>query len=156
MKSILNLLPSECFVIRNGVVSKMSTNQLVVGDVVQIKLGNKVPADLRLLQVSSDLKFDRAVLTGESEAVEASTSCTDENLLESKNIALMGTHVVNGNGVGVVVLTGNNTVMGRINKLTSSAKEKVTLIQKEISRFVRIIVCLTIVLVAILVIEWAA
>lgn len=109
MKSILNLLPSECFVIRNGVVSKMSASQLVVGDVVQIKLGNKVPADLRLLQVSNDLKFDRAVLTGESEAVEGSTACTDDNILESKNIALMGTHVVNGNGVGVVVLTGRCT-----------------------------------------------
>jgi sodium/potassium-transporting ATPase subunit alpha len=106
MKSILNLLPSECFVIRNGEISKMSASQLVVGDVVQIKLGNKVPADLRLLQVSNDLKFDRAVLTGESEAIEGSIHCTDDNILESKNIALMGTHVVNGNGVGVVVLTG--------------------------------------------------
>lgn len=156
MKSILDLLPSECFVLRDGVVKKMSANLLVVGDIVQIKLGNKVPADLRLLQVSNDLKFDRAVLTGESEAVEGSTACTDDNILESKNIALMGTHVINGNAVGVVVLTGNNTVMGRINKLTSSAKEKVTLIQLEISRFVRIIVMLTITLVLILVIEWLA
>ncbi|GAN08898.1 Na/K ATPase alpha 1 subunit [Mucor ambiguus] len=156
MKSILNLLPSECFVLRDGDVKKMPASKLVVGDVVQIKLGNKVPADLRLIQVSNDLKFDRAVLTGESEAIEGSTACTDPNILESKNVALMGTHVVNGNGVGIVILTGNNTVMGRINKLTTSAKEKVTLIQKEISRFVRIIVMLTITLVLILLIEWLA
>lgn len=52
--------------------------------------------------------------------------------------------------------TGNNTVMGRINRLTTSAKEKVTLIQQEISRFVRIIVMLTIILVMILLIEWLA
>ncbi|CEP09916.1 hypothetical protein [Parasitella parasitica] len=156
MKSILNLLPSECFVLRDGVVANMPASKLVVGDVVQIKLGNKVPADLCLIQASNDLKFDRAVLTGESEPIEGSTACTDQNILESKNIALMGTHVVNGNGVGIVVLTGNNTVMGRINKLTSSAKEKTTLIQKEISRFVRIIVMLTIVLVLILLIEWLA
>jgi sodium/potassium-transporting ATPase subunit alpha len=181
MKSILNLLPSECMVVRNSVPTKISANKLVVGDLVQIKLGNKVPADIRLIQVSNDLKFDRAVLTGESEAVEGSTSCTDDNILESKNIALMGTHVVNGNGVGVVILTGklelmsyynspqlvfltlslffrlgNNTVMGRINKLTTSSKEKVTLIQQEITRFVRIIVTLTIILVLILLIEWLA
>lgn len=106
MKSILNLLPSECFVLRDGDVKKMPASKLVVGDVVQIKLGNKVPADLRLIQVSNDLKFDLAVLTGESEAIEGSTACTDPNILESKNIALMGTHVVNGNGVGIVVLTG--------------------------------------------------
>ncbi|ORZ08155.1 hypothetical protein BCR42DRAFT_425340 [Absidia repens] len=156
MKSILNLLPAECLVVRNGTVSQITASDLVVGDIVHIKLGDKVPGDLRLLQVSNDLKFDRAVLTGESDAVEGSASCTDDNFLESQNIALMGTHVVNGNAVGVVVLTGNNTVMGRINKLTTAAKEKPTLIQQEISRFVRIIVCLTITLVLILVIEWAA
>ncbi|KAI9281009.1 hypothetical protein BC943DRAFT_310639 [Umbelopsis sp. AD052] len=156
MNSILNLLPSECLVIRSGVPTKMTAGNLVIGDIVQIKLGNKVPADLRLIQVSNDLKFDRAVLTGESEPIEGTTALTDENFLESKNIALMGTHVVNGSGLGVVVLTGNNTVMGRINKLTTSAKEKVTLIQQEISRFVRIIVLLTITLVSILLIEWLA
>ncbi|KAI8636494.1 hypothetical protein BD408DRAFT_448383 [Parasitella parasitica] len=156
MKSILNLLPSECFVLRDGIVASLPASKLVVGDVVHIKLGNKVPADLRLIQASNDLKFDRAVLTGESAAIEGSTVCTDQNILESKNVALMGTHVVNGNGVGIVILTGNDTVMGRINKLTSSAKEKVTLIQKEISRFVRIIVMLTIALVLLLLIEWLA
>ncbi|CAO3650837.1 unnamed protein product [Cunninghamella blakesleeana] len=156
MNSILNLLPSECLVIRDGEVKKIPASQLVVGDIVQIKLGNKVPADLRLIQVSNDLKFDRAVLTGESDAIEGSTTCTDDNFLESHNIALMGTHVVNGSAIAVVILTGNNTVMGRINKLTSNGKEKVTLIQQEISRFVRIIVTLTIVLVLILLIEWLA
>lgn len=111
MKSILNLLPSEALVIRNGVPTKMSASKLVIGDVVQVKLGNKVPADLRLIQVSNDLKFDRSVLTGESEAIEGSCSCTDDNLLESKNIALMGTHCVNGSGVGVVVLTGKKQAL---------------------------------------------
>jgi sodium/potassium-transporting ATPase subunit alpha len=108
MNSILNLLPSECLVLRSGVPTKMTASNLVIGDIVQIKLGNKVPADLRLIQVSNDLKFDRAVLTGESEPVEGTTAMTDENFLESKNIALMGTHVVNGSGLGIVVLTGNN------------------------------------------------
>ncbi|KAI8328575.1 hypothetical protein BC941DRAFT_444686 [Chlamydoabsidia padenii] len=156
MKSILNLLPSECLVVRDGAVRTMSASKLVVGDIVQIKLGDKVPADLRLIQVSNDLKFDRAVLTGESDAVEGSCTCNDDNFLESQNIALMGTHVVNGNATGVVILTGNNTVMGRINRLTSAAKEKVTLIQQEITRFVRIVVGLTITLVLILLIEWLA
>lgn len=102
----MNLLPSDCIVIRNGVPTQITANKLVVGDIVKINLGNKVPADLRLIQVSNDLKFDRAVLTGESEAVDGTTACTDDNILESKNIALMGTHVVNGNGLGIVILTG--------------------------------------------------
>jgi sodium/potassium-transporting ATPase subunit alpha len=83
-----------------------------------------VPADLRLIQVSNDLKFDRAVLTGESDAVEGSTSCTDDNFLESQNIALMGTHVVNGNAVGVVILTGKHVKVHRrsgiVNPVSSS------------------------------------
>lgn len=177
MKSILNLLPSECVVLRNGHISKIASNQLVVGDIVLVNLGNKVPADIRLLHVSNDLKFDRAVLTGESDAIEGTVDFTADSFLETNNIALMGTHVVNGNGIGVVVLTGkytvgafvslqsislfisctgNNTVMGRINQLTNSGKQKKTLIQQEISRFVRIIVSLTIVLVSILLTEWLA
>lgn len=107
MKSILNLLPSECIVLRNGQISKISASQLVLGDIVHVDLGNKVPADIRLLHVSNDLKFDRAVLTGESDAIEGSADFTAESFLETNNIALMGTHVVNGNGIGVVVLTGN-------------------------------------------------
>ncbi|ORX48828.1 putative Na/K ATPase alpha 1 subunit [Hesseltinella vesiculosa] len=156
MKSILDLLPAECLVVRDGQTKKIQATDLVVGDIVELKLGNKVPADIRLLQVSNDLRFDRAILTGEAEAVEGATECTDDNYLESKNIALMGTHVVNGSGTGVVILTGNNSVMGRINKLTMTGKEKKTLIQQEISRFITIIVGLTIFLVALLVIEWAA
>ncbi|CAO3652453.1 unnamed protein product [Cunninghamella echinulata] len=156
MNSILNLLPSECLVVRNGEVKKIPATQLVVGDIVKIKLGNKVPADLRLIETSNDIKFDRAILTGESDAIEGTTTCTDDNFLESHNIALMGTHIVNGSATAVVILTGNNTVMGRINKLTSNGKEKVTLIQQEISRFVRIIISLTVTLVLILLIEWLA
>lgn len=77
-------------------------------------VGNKVPADLRLLSHSGDIRFDKSVLTGESEEVEGAVDATDPNFLESRNIALMGTMVVNGSGTGVVVLTGHRSVMGRI------------------------------------------
>ncbi|KAL1922281.1 uncharacterized protein VTP21DRAFT_9820 [Calcarisporiella thermophila] len=156
MKSILNMIPSECLVLRDGQLRKMPATNLVVGDIVHLKLGNKVPADIRLLQTSNDLKLDRSILTGESDAIDGVVDCTDDNFLESKNIALMGTHVVNGSGAGVVVLTGGNTVMGRISKLTSSRRPKVPLIQQEINRFVRIIVCLTIVLASMIAIVWGA
>lgn len=52
---------------------------LVAGDIVQITLGSKVPADIRLLDVSSDLRFDRSILTGESNAIAATTDATDAN-----------------------------------------------------------------------------
>ncbi|KAG0257798.1 hypothetical protein BGZ95_005138 [Linnemannia exigua] len=155
MSSIMDMIPADCMVIRDGQLLKVPASTLVVGDRVSLSLGNKVPADLRLVQASNDTRFDRAVLTGESEAIEGAIHHTDENFLESKNIAFMGTHVVQGSCVGVVVLKGNDTLMGRINKLTTGRKEKVTIIQQEISRFVRIIVCLTIFLASLILSYWA-
>ncbi|KAG0029644.1 hypothetical protein BGZ81_003571 [Podila clonocystis] len=156
MSSILDMIPSECTVFRDGQLVKIPASNLVIGDRVHLSLGNKVPADLRLIQVSNDARFDRAVLTGESEAIEAATVSTDDNFLESKNVAFMGTHIIQGSAVGMVVLKGNDTLMGRINKLTSGRKEKVSIISQEISRFVRIITYLTIALALLIVIVWAA
>ncbi|CAO3570758.1 unnamed protein product [Mortierella alpina] len=155
MSSIMDMIPADCLVFRDGQLVKIPASKLVVGDRVHLSLGNKVPADLRLVQASNDTRFDRAVLTGESEAIEASTSSTDDNFLESKNIAFMGTHVVQGSCVGVVVLKGNDTLMGRINKLTSGRKEKKTIIHQEINRFVKIIVGLTVLLASMILIVWA-
>ena len=154
MSSILDMIPADCMVYRDGQLIKIPASTLVVGDRVHLSLGNKVPADLRLVQASNDTRFDRAVLTGESEAIEAATISTDDNFLESKNIAFMGTHIVQGSCVGVVILKGNDTLMGRINKLTTGRKEKPTIIQQEISRFVRIIVCLTVLLAGMIFIVW--
>lgn len=117
-------------------------------------VGNKVPADLRLLSHSGDIRFDKSMLTGESEEVEGAVDATDPNFLESRNIALMGTMVVNGSGTGVVVLTGHRSVMGRIAQAMGSVKEKPTLIQQEISRFVRIIMCLTVFLALLIALTW--
>lgn len=156
MSSILDMIPAECMVYRDGQLIKIPASTLVVGDRVHLSLGNKVPADLRLVQASNDTRFDRAVLTGESEAIEAATTSTDDNFLESKNIAFMGTHIVQGSCVGIVVLKGNDTLMGRINKLTTGRKEKPTIIQQEISRFVRIIVCLTVFLAGLIFVVWIA
>ncbi|KAF9975980.1 hypothetical protein BGZ73_000145 [Actinomortierella ambigua] len=156
MASILDMIPAECLVKRDGQLIKIPATDLVVGDLVQMSLGNKVPADLRLVSCTADARFDRAVLTGESEAIEATAELTDDNFLESKNIAFMGTHLIQGSCVGMVVLKGNDTLMGRINKLTNGRKEKKTIIQLEIKRFVRIIVCLTVLLATLILVVWGA
>lgn len=64
MSSILDLLPSDALVKRNGETRKMPSSELVAGDVVQLKIGDKVPADMRIVAHSGDIRFDRAVLTG--------------------------------------------------------------------------------------------
>ncbi|CAD0109035.1 unnamed protein product [Aureobasidium uvarum] len=154
MNAILDLLPADALVIRGGQTTKVPSTDLVVGDIVKISIGNKVPADIRLLATSGDVRFDRSMLTGESDEIEGAVDSTDKNFLESRNIGLMGTMVTNGSATGIVVLTGKNTCMGRISSAMAGAKEQTTLIQMEINRFVKIIVCLTIVLALAILLTW--
>ncbi|BGP31880.1 hypothetical protein JCM10296v2_003658 [Rhodotorula toruloides] len=156
MDSIMSLLPENAVVLRDGQPREIPSSDLVVGDVVLLSTGQKVPADMRIIKASNDLKFDRAVLTGESEEVAGTVTTDEQNFLEARNIALLGTHVCNGAATAVVVLTGASTVMGRINMLTRSGADERTTLQKEITRFVKIICGLTVTLVLIMLITWLA
>jgi sodium/potassium-transporting ATPase subunit alpha len=156
MNSILDLLPSEASVLRDGKLVRLPASELVAGDIVHITIGNKVPADLRIITHSGDVRFDRSILTGEPDEIEGTVDETDDNFLESRNIAFMGSMVTNGNAVGVVILTGPRSIMGRIAKATSGVKQEPTLIQNEITRFVMIIVGLTIALALIILLAWVA
>jgi sodium/potassium-transporting ATPase subunit alpha len=66
MASIKGMLPSDVLVLRDGGQTKVPAKELVPGDLVTISMGEKVPADLRLIEVSTDLQFDRSILTGEA------------------------------------------------------------------------------------------
>jgi sodium/potassium-transporting ATPase subunit alpha len=130
MASITGMIPAESLVLREGQQMRVSAAELVDGDIIYVSLGNKCPADFRIIQCSGDLKFDRSVLTGESEPIGATTENTDPNFMESRNIGMQGTHVVSGNGIGVVIQTGDTTVFGRIAKLSSAGGGGLTTLQK--------------------------
>ncbi|WWC64599.1 uncharacterized protein I303_107210 [Kwoniella dejecticola CBS 10117] len=155
MASISGLLPSAVLVLRNSIQTQLPAKDLVPGDIIYVSLGNKLPADIRFIDVSSDLKMDRSVLTGESEPIQATVDMTDENLLETKNIGMQGTLCVSGSGIGVVIQTGNLTVFGRIAKLSSTGAPSLTTLQKEILRFVLIIVVCALTIATIVIILWA-
>ncbi|KAF2692005.1 calcium ATPase [Lentithecium fluviatile CBS 122367] len=156
MASIGTMLPDQCIVIRDGAQVNISALDMVPGDVVVIKQGNKLPADVRFVEVSSDAMFDRAILTGESEPVNATIDSTEDNYLETQNIGMQGTHCISGSCVGVCVATGDNTIFGRIAKLTSEPKTGMTPLQKEILRFVLIISSFIGCVVLLIIILWAA
>ncbi|KAF2031303.1 calcium ATPase [Setomelanomma holmii] len=156
MASIGTMLPDQCIVIRNGSHASISALDFVPGDIIVIKQGNKLPADVRFVEVSSDAMFDRAILTGESEPVVATLESTEDNYLETNNIGLQGTHCISDSCLGVCVATGDNTIFGRIAKLTSDPKTGMTPLQKEILRFVLIIALFITVVVLLIVILWAA
>ncbi|KAJ8122867.1 hypothetical protein ONZ43_g1046 [Nemania bipapillata] len=103
MSSIKSMLPEDCIVIRNSTQTSLPASELVPGDIVSIKAGNKLPADVRFLQVSSDAKLDRSILTGESVPLAASVDSTDNNYLETRCIGMQGTHCVSGTCLGLVV-----------------------------------------------------
>ncbi|KAK3937704.1 putative type IIC NA+/K+/H+-transporting ATPase [Diplogelasinospora grovesii] len=156
MASIKTMLPGECLLIRDGVQVSAMAADIVPGDILLIKAGNKLPADVRFAQVSSDAKFDRAILTGESVPLAATVDNTDTNYLETKNIGLQGTHCVSGTCTGVVVATGNRTVFGRIAKLTNEPKTGLTTLEREVLNFVYIICSIMLLMILLVIILWAS
>ncbi len=147
------MMPSQATVIRNGVEYKLPAEELVVGDLVTLSYGQKVPADVRVVE-THDLKFDRSLLTGESDAVEGSVYCTDENYLETQNIAFMTTLITNGQGKGVVVATGDQTMMGKIAGLTGQTNDQETSLHKELKRFIFIIGTAATIAAIVVVLSW--
>ncbi|KAF4554176.1 E1-E2 ATPase-like protein 6 [Elsinoe fawcettii] len=156
MASITTMLPEQCVVLRDGERRSIDGKDIVPGDVLQINMGNKLPADVRFVSVSSDSRFDRSILTGETVPLLGSVKSTDDNYLETACMGLAGTHCVAGTALGVVVSTGDRTVFGRIAKLTSAPKTGLTPLQREILYFVTIIVGIMVVMVLTVIIVWAA
>ncbi|KAK4442051.1 hypothetical protein QBC34DRAFT_456653 [Podospora aff. communis PSN243] len=156
MASIKNMIPDECLLIRDGVQVSAMAVDVVPGDVLLIKGGNKLPADVRFVRASSDAKFDRSVLTGESVPLTATVDATDKNYLETKNIGLQGTHCSSGTVTGLVVATGNRTVFGRIAKLTNEPRKGLTTLEREVLNFVLIICSIMFFMITVVVILWAA
>ncbi|KAH3704300.1 sodium/potassium-transporting ATPase subunit alpha-like [Dreissena polymorpha] len=138
MDSFKNLVPQYALVVRNGIKKDIRASELVLGDIVEVKFGDRVPADIRVIQAQG-FKVDNSSLTGESEPQSRSAEFTHENPLETKNIAFFSTNAVEGTCRGVVVKTGDNTVMGRIANLASGLEVGETPIAKEIAHFIHII-----------------
>ena len=156
MASISTMLPEQCAVIRDGTLQHIPGVQIVPGDLLTLKMGDKVPADLRFIEVSSDARFDRSILTGESLPLHGTVDSTDDNILETACIGMAGTHCVAGTASGIVVATGDRTVFGRIAKLTSAPKQGLSPLQKELYYFVGLIVALMLVMIIVVIIVWAS
>ncbi|XP_026220191.1 sodium/potassium-transporting ATPase subunit alpha-1 [Anabas testudineus] len=138
MEFFKNMVPQQALVIRDGEKKSINTEEVVVGDLVEIKGGDKIPADLRIISAHG-CKVDNSSLTGESEPQTRSPEFTNENPLETRNIAFSSTSCVEGTARGIVINTGDNTVIGRIATLASSLDSGKTPIAIEIEHFIHII-----------------
>ncbi|KAJ7833982.1 calcium ATPase transmembrane domain M-containing protein [Mycena leptocephala] len=156
MKSIKSLIAQNATVVRGGTRQIIKAADLVVGDIVLMSIGERVPADLRIFEASSDLKFDRSLLTGESEPIPGSLTATSDNPLETHNLALSSTFVAQGTCSGIVFAIGDKSTMGRIVAMSGETKFKMTPMQKEIWFFTKIISALALGLFCLSIIIWGA
>jgi Ca2+-transporting ATPase len=139
IEKLKSLITTDAIVKRNGQVQKVNGTQLTIGDIVIVEEGDKIPADLIIVD-SSDLKIDESSLTGESFHVTKSSDDVDllnidkdshdENI--RRTIAYMDSNVISGRGTGIVIAIGMNTSIGKIAQMISE-KDKDTPLQKKIS-----------------------
>lgn len=132
MEALAKTMVTEATVVRSGAKVRISSADVVPGDIVLLQSGDKVPADMRLI-ASRDLQIDESALTGESVPSQKDTEQLphDTILADRKNMAYGSTLVTYGQASGVVIAIGDNTEVGRISELISETEElKTPLIQK--------------------------
>jgi sodium/potassium-transporting ATPase subunit alpha len=117
IESFRQLLPPHARVLRDGKAKNVLASEFVVGEVILLEEGDKVPADGRLIETNS-LKVDNFPLTGESEPQLRSLECTRVDIFQCRNMVFSGTLVQSGNGKAVVFRTGQNTQIGNLAILT--------------------------------------
>jgi Ca2+-transporting ATPase len=137
MRALKRLMVPKAKVLRENREKEITSEELVPGDMVLLTSGAKVPADLRLTN-TLELKIDESILTGESVPAEKITKPIKDNNLspgDQRNMAFMGTVVVNGRGRGVVVTTGSQTVLGSIATEVKETEEIQAPLQQKFHQF---------------------
>ena len=135
---------------RDGAPREVPAGELVPGDIVLLRVGDVVPADLRIVR-SSVLTIDRSILTGESLPEEASAAPDSEEaaLADRRSMAYAGTSVILGQGEGIVVATGPNSELGRIAGGLGRTDRGRSPLQRELDHLVRILLVVAISLIAL-------
>ena len=136
LDSIRNMLSAEARTLRNGQTSMIPAETLVPGDIVFLESGDKIPADIRLVDVKN-LRTEEAALTGESVPSDKSTAPVSDKATvgDRSGMAYSGTLVVSGRASGVVVATGSQTELGRINQLLAGVSALETPLLLQIKKF---------------------
>lgn len=142
LEALKNLSSPRALVIRDGKQIRIAGRDVVVGDIVLLNEGDRVPADGILLEVNN-LKIDESLLTGESVSVNKITGKEDEKISRPKGdntpFVYSGTLVVDGQAVFLVKTTGIETEMGKIGKLLGNIKDEKTPLQTAVGNIVKII-----------------
>ncbi len=144
--ALKTVISSNVQVKRNNKWIEIATEDLVVGDVISLEAGDKIPADARIISCIN-LKVDESILTGESLAVEKnSTHLVGEKLIQDQtNILFSGTNIVNGKAEAVIIFTGMDTELGKIAGNLNQENNTPTPLQikiKKVSSFITVVACI--------------
>ena len=154
LQALREMTAPECRVMRDGQVRKIQARHLVPGDIVLLEGGDRVPADVRLAK-TENMYVEEAALTGESMPVAKFADPLPEADLplgDRQNMAFMGTSVVQGKGVGIVVATGMATEMGKIAHLMQAEGEELTPLQQRLAHLGKVLVVACLLLTAMVVV----
>ncbi|MDO5499282.1 MAG: cation-transporting P-type ATPase [Propionibacteriaceae bacterium] len=136
LQGLRDMLSPEARVRRDGDWRKIEADQLVPGDVVRLRAGDRVPADARVLE-ANNLAIEEAALTGESEPAQKTPDPVDADadLGDRHSMAYSSTMVTSGSGLGVVTATGQQTEIGRINEMLSEVETLATPLTRQMNKF---------------------
>ena len=140
-QALASLVPLKTTVRRGGRKTTVISTELVPGDIVLLKEGDRIAADARVLR-SSELKVDMSTLTGESEPVLRTSEIHEESLADdllASNLVFAGTFVTSGSATVLVVATGGSTKLGKISSLTSQVNVRPTPLRNQLNDSVRLI-----------------
>jgi magnesium-transporting ATPase (P-type) len=147
VQALAALLPATAVVRRSGRKVTIPAAELVIGDIVLLREGDRISADARVIR-SSELKVDMSTLTGESEPVARTadpTGAESDDLLEAHNVVFAGTFVTSGSGTVAVAATGARTRLAGIATLTAGVLRRATPIRAQLDRAVWVIASVAVV-----------
>lgn len=149
MEALRKLSQTFVNVFRDGRRQRLSSEELVPGDLIYLEAGDVVPADARLIE-EVNLSVSEAALTGESSGVSKDTGelPAETQLADRKNLVFKGTTIVRGNARALITATGAHTQLGEIAKLTQEASKAVTPLEKRLSKLSQKLIWISIVLAA--------
>lgn len=142
LEKLKELSAPQARVLRDASWQTIQAEEVVVGDVVKIKTGDRIPADIRIVEING-LETEESTLTGESVPVVKETQAINgenKGIQDQDNIAFKGTLVSKGNGTGIVVHTGMNTAIGNIASLINVTEKKITPLELKLMELGKILI----------------
>ena len=148
LQSLSKMIPNNVKVYRDGQLSVLSADQLVPGDVVFLKAGDKVPADLRIV-AADGLFVDNSMLTGESVPVDRNEQADlleGQSITNSHNLLFAGTSITSGDAKGVVYATGKNSQIGNITQTSTEIVRSTSTLENQIRKITKTLVIIALIL----------